>query len=239
MRRMILPAAAMLLLGSCSTTLYVPNTVNVPLLKEKGEVKINVNSNEIQADVAITNHLALMANGYYKDYKNGNYEHKGGLGEAAIGLYRPMSEDPLVLEIFAGAGLGNVSKSEVFTNGTETRTASFEAHATRFFVQPEVGYSGKVFDIALTPRFTLLKYNDFSSNNYTTAELASDFLDDGYLTRHMFAFTEPAVTMRLGWKWIKLQGQYGMAINVGGGKIRAPKNFSSLTLVLDIAKWYR
>jgi hypothetical protein len=229
----------MLLLGSCSTTLYVPNTINAPLLKERGEVKINVNSNELQADVAVTNHLALMANGYYKDYKNGNYEHKGGMGEAAIGFYKPMLEDPFILEVFAGAGLGNVSKSEMLGSGAETRAASFEAHASRYFVQPEVGYAGKAFDIALTSRFTFLKYNDFTSNNYTTEELATDFLNDGYLTKHMFAFTEPAVTVRLGWKWIKLQGQYGMAINVGGGNLRFPKNFSSLTLVIDLAKWYR
>ena len=200
---------------------------------------MNVNSNEIQAAVAVSNHIGVMANGYYKDYKNGDYQHKGGLGEAAIGWYKPMIEDPLVMEVFVGAGLGNVSKAQVFTTGSETRNASFDAKATRFFIQPEIGYAGKVFDVALTPRFTFLKYNEFSSQGYTTEELAEDYLNDGYLTSHMFAFTEPALTVRAGWKWIKLQGQYGMAINVGGGNIRAPKNFSSLTLVIDIAKWYR
>src|ERR1043165_8168948 len=187
MRRLILPAAAALLLSSCSTTLYVPNTVNAPLLKERGEVKVNVNSNEIQAAVAVSNHIGVMANGYYKDYKNGDYQHKGGLGEAAIGWDKPMIEDPLVMEVFVGAGLGNVSKAQVFTTGSETRNASFDAKATRFFIQPEIGYAGKVFDVALTPRFTFLKYNEFSSQGYTTEELAEDYLNDGYLTSHMFA----------------------------------------------------
>ncbi|MFL5763203.1 MAG: hypothetical protein ACJ77K_04615 [Bacteroidia bacterium] len=239
MRRLILFAAAATSLASCSTTLYVPNTVNAPLLKEKGEVKIVVNSTEIQGAVAVTNHIGVMANGYYRDYKNGDYEHSGGLGEVGIGLFRSMAEDPFILECFAGAGLGNVNKSEVLMEGSSSRTRSFEAHGERFFLQPEVGYSGKVFDIALSPRFTLLKYNSFNSNNYTAAELAEDYLENGYLTNRMFAFSEPAVTVRMGWKWIKLQGQYGMAINIGGGQLRYPKNFSSLALVIDIAKWYR
>jgi hypothetical protein len=52
-------------LSSYSITMYTTSAVNAPLLKERGEVKINVTRNDLQAAVAVTDHIGIMANGYY------------------------------------------------------------------------------------------------------------------------------------------------------------------------------
>lgn len=231
--------SAGLFFGSCSTNMYVSNTVNAPLLKEKGEIKLNADMNNLQAAVAVSDHVGIMINGFYRDYSgSNNYIHKGGLAEIGIGYFKPLDDDPFVVEIFAGAGMGKVSKSEAITNGSEIRNASFEGNAAKVFIQPELGYTSRFFDLAFTPRFSFIQYTRFTSNNYTEAELAADYLDKERLTSTPFAFAEPAVTLRLGYKWLKLQTQYGLTVNIGGGNIRHPGSFSSLGLVVDIAQWY-
>src|SRR5688500_10546599 len=96
MRRLIyflLMTATLAVFSSCSTTLYVANTVNAPLLKEKGEIKLNIDQNNIQAAVAVSDHLGIMANGFYRSYEGGNnYEHKGGLGEIGVGYFKTLNE---------------------------------------------------------------------------------------------------------------------------------------------------
>lgn len=229
----------MLYFSSCTTTMYVPNTLNTPLLKERGEVKINVDANNLQVAAGISNHLGIMVNGFYKTYTgNNDYEHKGGLLEAGIGYFKPMENNPLVFETFAGVGIGKVSKTQQFTNGSESYTASFNSDATKFFLQPEIGYAGKIVDVAFSPRFSFVKYDNFRSSNYTEEQLKEDYLDNGRLTSPLFVFAEPTITARVGYKWIKLQAQYGLITNIGEGKIKSPDNFSSLGLVIDIAKWY-
>src|SRR4051812_32632235 len=94
--KIALVAVPVALLSSCATTLYTTNAVNAPLLKEKGEVKINVTQNDLQAAVAVTDNIGIMANGYYENYDgSNNYRHGGGMGELGIG-YLLNSESHLV-----------------------------------------------------------------------------------------------------------------------------------------------
>ncbi len=50
---------------ACNRSVYVPNQVNVPLLKEKGEVKASVSLSDWQVAYAITDNFAVMTNGQY------------------------------------------------------------------------------------------------------------------------------------------------------------------------------
>lgn len=232
-------AAGIVAMSSCSTTMYTTNAVNAPLLKEKGEVKINVTQNDLQAAVAVSDHIGIMANGYYRNYEgNNNYRHNGGMGELGIG-YLLNSENNLVMETFIGGGLGKIHKQEQMnTNGPSPYMASFNANAAKAFVQSNLGYRTRFFDVALTPKFSFVKYSNFSSSNYTTEELKEDYLDRGHLMDPLFIFAEPAITVRGGYKFIKLQLQYGVTLNIGGQSIRRTPDFASLGLVIDIAKWY-
>ncbi|HEY0030309.1 MAG TPA: hypothetical protein VGC65_06085 [Bacteroidia bacterium] len=235
---LILILSFIFILNSCTTTLYTPNTVNAALLKEKGEIKINLDQNNLQTAVAVSDHIGIMANGFFKSFKDSSYKHQGSFAEIGLGYFKPMEEDPVVLELFAGAGIGSVSKSQLMAKGNQQYTANFEGRALKFFVQPEVGFTGKIVDIAFTPRASFIRYYSFHSTNYTEEELAADYLENGRITKTIFAFLEPAITARIGYKWVKLQGQYGMTFNIGGTSIRYPINFLSLGIVVDIAEWY-
>ncbi len=43
--------------------MYVPNMHNVPLLKEKNELVVNLSTTNYQSAYAITDNIALMTNG--------------------------------------------------------------------------------------------------------------------------------------------------------------------------------
>jgi hypothetical protein len=69
-------------------------------------------------------------------------------------------------------------------------------------------------------------------------ELEKDYLDHDRLTGPTFMFAEPALTWRIGYKYIKFQLQTGMTFNMTGDNIRYAKNFSSLGVIINVAKWY-
>ncbi len=228
-------------LSSCTTTMYTTNAVNAPLLKERGEIKINVTQNDLQAAVAVTDHIGIMANGYYKNYEgDNNYRHNGGMGEVGIGYLLNSENNNLVMETYVGGGLGKVYKQEQFnSNSPASYMASFNANAAKGFVQSNLGYRSKYFDVALTPKFSFVKYSNFSQSNYTNDQLKEDYLNNNRLTDPLFVFAEPAITVRGGYKFIKVQAQYGVTLNLGGQSIRRTPDFASLGLVIDIAKWYK
>ncbi|HEY1039479.1 MAG TPA: hypothetical protein VGF30_08755 [Bacteroidia bacterium] len=227
--------------SSCTTTLYTSNAVNVPLMREKGEVKFNLTQNDLQAAGAITNNIGLMANGHFKNYKDGNYKHGGYLGEAGIGYFKPVQDNPnLIFETYGGLGMGHVYKQQEFSspgNG-QTYLGKFETDAGKLFIQPSIGYASRYFDLAFTPRFSMIKYMNFSAEAYPENQLRDDYLYNNELTRSPYFFAEPAITIRGGYKYVKLQAQYGLTLNLGN-RIRHEPTFGSMGLIFDLAKWYK
>jgi hypothetical protein len=116
-------------------------------------------------------------------------------------------------------------------------TGKFDAKASKFFLQPDIGFRSKFVDLIFSTRFSFVKYTNFNSSNYPTEELKRDYLDGDNLTGPLFAFAEPAFTLRGGYKYIKLQAQWGLTLNVTGANIKHAPSFSSLGIVLTIAKW--
>jgi hypothetical protein len=231
--------AGLVLFQACTTQMYVSNAVNAPLLKEKGEVQVALTQNDLQAAVAVGNNVALMANGFYRNYLGeDDYRHNGLLGEVAIGYFKPLAGN-FVFETYVGGGAGRVYKQETFTRpNNQEYQASFTANAAKLFIQPDLGIKTRFFDAVISSRFSFVKYNRFSSDNYSAQQLESDFLDNNRLTGPVFMFAEPALTFRGGYKYIKLQFQYGLTVNMTPHRIRHGETFSSVGIILDIARWY-
>ncbi|MCE3225698.1 MAG: hypothetical protein K0S32_249 [Bacteroidetes bacterium] len=217
---------------SCTTTMYTSNTLNTPLLTKKKEVQVSLTQSDVQAAVAVGDHIGIMANGFFKSYNgDNNYEHRGGLLEAGVGYYDPFKEH-VVFEAYAGAGIGRVYKQEMFTAANNSEyLASFTGNASRIFIQPNIGFTSGIFDIAFANRLSFVKYYRFSSTNYGNDDLKKDYLED--VTDPVYVFAEPAITARLGFKFIKLQAQYGLTLNMGRS-IRHSPDFSSLGVVINI-----
>ncbi|MBL7934047.1 MAG: hypothetical protein JNL60_19240 [Bacteroidia bacterium] len=240
-KRFLLPLTLLALsfLNSCTTQMYVSNTVNAPLLKERGEVQLTATPNDLQAAVGVGRHVGLMVNGYYKNYTgSNNYRHDGVLGEAGVGYFTPLAEN-FVFETYVGAGAGRVHKQEEFTGPADnTYLASFDAKASKMFIQPDFGYKSRFVDVVISSRFSFVKYNAFTQSNYPQNELREDYLENNRITGPLFVFAEPALTLRGGYKFIKVQFQYGLTINATSERIKHPYNFSSVGVLIDIAKWY-
>jgi hypothetical protein len=237
----IIPTLALAgLFCSCSTNTYVSNTVNVPLFKEKGEIKANIDQNDLQVAVAIDDHWGVMANGFYKAYDGEEYySHSGRLGELGLGYFTPLKNKNLIFETYVGGGMGSVSKKVTYTNNDNAEiTNSFNARGARAFIQPGIGYSNQYFDAAFSPRFSFVKYTRFSSTGFSQEELAKDYLENDRILNGFYTFAEPALTLRAGYRFIKLQGQYGLTMKMSGGNLRYQSMFGNIGLAFDIASWY-
>jgi hypothetical protein len=224
---------AALLLSSCSSTMYTSNTVNVPLMRERGEIKLNLDQNNFQTAIALANHVAVMTNGFYKARNGSNFfTERGSLLEAGLGYFNSPRRN-VVCEVYGGVGGGNVYKRQMLlASDNSTVIADYNINATRFFIQPNIGFTTAFFDLAFSTRFSTLKYAHFISDNYPEARLDHEHLD--VITRQPYIFAEPAITARAGYKFLKLQLQFGLSMKLNNAPLTYTPFFGSLGFVADI-----
>jgi len=229
-----------LILSSCTTTLYVPNAVNTPLLKEKHEFKATIGPNNAQAAFGLTDNFGIIANGYWDKFKsetttNGQTTqtlNKGNLYELGLGYYKPLTK-VIVFETYLGGGLGNIDFNQ--DNGTKR----YDVKGTKFFVQPSIGYVDRFLEVAITPRLSAVKYNGLETFGYSQKELEEEFLVKSEVEDKTWLFIEPTLTVRAGFKYVKLQGQIGFSSKLTKGDLKYQSKLTSIGLLVDIAKWYK
>jgi hypothetical protein len=231
--QLLIIAVLIAVFTSCATTLYTSNTINTPLLKRKGEFQLTATKNDAQGAVAITNRVGIIANGFYRNYQNKTTKHYGQLVELGIGHYRSTIDDHLIFENYFGLGYGKIYKEQEFTKAdASTYIGSFRTNGTKIFMQPSVGFASKIFDLAFTPRISMVKYMNFSSDNYPSNELENDYLTNNELTKLPYFLFDPAVTLRVGYQYLKAQIQYGRTINLGN-RLQHNPDFSSIGIVFN------
>ena len=182
-----------LVLGSCAPA-YVPNVINSPMLSEKMDLNIagytGTAGYDLQGAFAITDNIGIMVNGSFADRTSDstNSYHKHVFLEAGPGYFTKVGNSGIV-EIYGGFGIGNVDsyyESSVFTNYAN-------ATISRIYLQPGVGFISDFFDGSFTSRFALVNINQ-------------DQISETGL------FVEPALTGKLGYKWVKFTGQLGFSV---------------------------
>lgn len=249
----LLILVAMVLLGACNPVVYAPSTHQVPMLKEAGEVAASggrseagekLNATEIQGSVAITKHLAVMG-GYYDFKSTENTLGRGGgeITELAIGYYgyREDKTGPSRIldnwepgysyDVFLGYGWGN-GFLEIYDRPYSTNTRSTWFDLERFFVQGSFGVNSSFTDLAISSRFTFLRYPDvvnlFPHDGYDLRKNAEHYL------------WEPALTLRGGYRFIKLQAQVGFAVPLGSKDFPTSYAQGSFSVVLKFRPgWFK
>lgn len=225
--------AILFLVTACNPKYYIPNTQNVPLLKEKGQVNLtaagNGNQLEVQGAYGITDHLGVMANtGFFMPKNDGNGNGGSGkLGEIGLGYFTALSEH-VVFETYGLVGVGNVENHFPSTVTEYPGTSgNIKASMFRFGIQPNIGYSGKYFMIAFSSRMAALNYNNISGNLYHNG-----INQVNYLNSNTSSFLlEPALTIRGGLEKVKLQLQLTRSFNLSHPKFQ--QDFSLLTIGLN------
>ena len=219
----ILFLALIISMSGCLQTYYTPNMHQVPLFKQKGEAAFTVaisggeqvSSGEILGAYALSDHVGLLVNAsrgagkmsdtyllsaYDSVNQRGTRRHLVEIG----GGYFDSFGGKGVFEIYGGVGLGSVY------NYYDTRRQSYSnVKFNRFFIQPGIGKKGEYFDFAFSFRLATLHYNSIRPHNLgEAASLDANALQ--LLDRNRFyLLSEPAFTIRGGFKAIKLQIQMG------------------------------
>jgi len=231
-----------LIATSCSHYYYTQSVHNVPLFKEKNEfhgtVALGVgveeiSTTEIQTAYAISDKFAVMANFLYgSGASSTNLDNgSGSYFEAAFGYYKPITNSS-IFEVYGG--IGTSQQHHQYSTSGSTADLGFN----KIFIQPSIGLSFKVFDFALTSRFAALSFYkvdnmisfDFDSYEYNALEDISQ--------NSTSLLWEPGITVRMGWKQVKLQMQVLGSKNLSHEDL----NFEGLSinagLYITLAKRY-
>jgi hypothetical protein len=237
MKTMLLPFACVGLLAvSCSPKYYSPNTQNVPLIRERGEVGITLagssNQVEFQGAYGLTNSIAIQANGGWfipGDLDNGN-GGSGSFGEGGVGFYRPLGES-FVFETYGLFGFGKVENHMPSTTEQYPETTGkITARVARYGIQPNFGWRTKYVTIAISSRFVILDYSNINGSLIFENEDQVDYLRNN---RTSLLF-EPALTVRGGLEKVKFQVQIGPSINVTNSSFRQDDGYATLGLAFNL-----
>ena len=245
LKKLVLIALLLVCFSSCKI-MYIPNTQNIPMLEEKGDIKLDIGNKDMQLAYGISNHVGIMANGYYNKNEwsvvsgtfDNQYLSKRSLIEGGVGYYTTLGENGR-FEIYSGAGYGNVSYNyDLVDNGTLTETNTFGINMMRIFFQPAIGLQTDNLGFAFSTRLVSVNFLNVDTVGYTQTELEAEGLHE--LEDDMFIFIEPAITLRLGIKYAQLQLQpyYNLQVT-GPSSINAKKFGFNFGLYLSIDEFFK
>ena len=222
-------AATLALLSACAPKYYSANSQNVPLLTQQGEgsvggtVNPEANRAELRGAFAVTENVGVMANAamyFPRDNDSGN-GGKGGLFEAGVGYFRPLSND-FVFETYGLLAYGGVEN-----HFDQAPAGTLNANLIRVAIQPAVGFKQRYFEAAVSSRVAMLNYFNVNGDLVRDGENQAEYLRDN---RQQFLL-EPALTLRAGIDVLKAEAQLGFSVNLGDDDFHQDKNWASLGLV--------
>jgi hypothetical protein len=236
---------------SCTHYYYVPSVQNVPLFREKNEYRISgtigggdeTTCVEVQAAYSITDKVGVMADFMTatggdeadKDYGKGNYF------DGALGYYKPISKNG-VFEVYGGLGIANQHheySTNLYNNGVITPTYSGKSDLStlKVFVQPSLGLTFNLFDIGWSTRLNRLSFITVDNNINNNLDLYNELNDPSNKIHYYF---EPAITLRGGWKNVKLQFQAAYSYYMNSPQLYFGEEYHiSLGIYVAIAERYR
>jgi hypothetical protein len=228
----ILFIAVVALASSCTPIRYVPNSVFIPLMQQKGQVSLNASLTaseetggvEINTAVAVSKNIAVLANYSNTGSENGdnlNLIEFGGGYFKRIGNYGSF-------ESYAGFGRGSVTTPDFTTSyynniGTYTThtTPGNQIHFNRAFLQSTIGYTNRIVDVAGGFRYCYLNYgNDFNpyEEQNTNSKIKGVHL------------IEPTVLFRIGFKAVKFSLQYTATVDMTKSHLADYSDFENFAI---------
>lgn len=243
--RLIVLICALILEG-CAHSYYLPSNQNVPLLTEKNEFHGSISMGgspvlsglDIQAALALTNHLAIMTNymsSKYPDDFDDKNQANGKYLEGAAGYFNLFNRF-YVFEVYGGFGscLQNHEYYDALNNNTYLGKSDLTFG--KAFLQPSIGVTFNAFDIALTSGFSRINFKKF---NYSVDQNSRYFDELDLISKNRTSFLfEPGITIRGGWKFIKLQFQYIRSINLSTNALNFEPTKYSFGIYFSLSKKY-
>jgi hypothetical protein len=202
---------------SCSPEIYNANALNVPLLSKRGNAKVSLGTsfpynNNLQSAYAVSDHVGLMLNGMYHDFKrtytpflsstSRTDRHVESFIEAGLGYYSTIGNSSRWRwECYGGYGIGKSKE----TNPNNSDALILTSPYNRLFIQPSIGFVSPYFEAALSIRGSYLSVGAVNwSGNAVDGKILRGF---NY---------EPSLTIKAGLKSIKPFIQYSWFIPDSG-----------------------
>ncbi len=221
-------------------TLYKPNVVHSPLLKEKGEVTASASLGisgsglyNFQAATALSDHAGIMADGMYHtrmtNHTDSSYEKLNLLfAEAGGGYFTRFSENKKGLfQCYGGGGFGS---SRDIMHSAMPPEPEVSSKYMNVFVQPGVAYTDDNFEAAFDVRMNYVQLFNIHAYLYKEFEWwNTDFVYYSDTTLR-FVNIEPAVTVKAGGEKLKGILQFGVTIPAVNSKSYFMTSSSSLLL---------
>ncbi|HEY9167138.1 MAG TPA: hypothetical protein VIS48_13360 [Candidatus Kryptonia bacterium] len=194
------------ILGLCVEScvpVYIPNTIDAPLLKNAGEVRIAANTGttgwDFQTAVAVSGAIGIMANGSFGSKSSSDslsYNVHNYL-EGALGYYMPVTANG-TMEMFAGAGAGRSTSSDAWTNSSSSQIIATGWY-TRYFFQMDIGAYGDIADGGFGMRASYVHFTKIQDK-------------EGNITSNLDGlFAEPFIFGALGGPGLKFTAQMGVS----------------------------
>ncbi len=232
----------LLVLSSCSTSLYTPNTRNAPLFGEQGEAQISgyLTSGGIegQAAYALTDHIAITGGYSFMNSKESapiSYTRKNSYGEVGLGLYDRTRS--FRYEVIAGYGFGQATTAAAYSffgvNNVNETTGKL---SQVIFLQPTIGTNNRSFNLLFTPRVSLVNYSQFEANGLVktpTNKSANIFIEPTVtakfkLVGNIYGIFQLGLTLPAGsdvyFQYNTTNTSLGIQIDTGGMKTRVFRN---------------
>lgn len=193
---------ALLGLTSCAPV-YVPNVRNSPMFTKAGEFQGSLqvgNGVELQAAVAVTNHLGIMGNYSFvnaSDPENEDDYVRHKIREVGIGYFTNPGNS--FFEVFFGYGNGEGTSFDTFEFiGSQTTAAT--GRYERYFLQPAFGVNKERMHFSFAPRFCMVDFYEFSNDLIRTSiqEDGKFFFEPAIVGRYNFANNALFGTFQLG-----------------------------------------
>ncbi|MBS1600513.1 MAG: hypothetical protein JST75_19965 [Bacteroidetes bacterium] len=230
--------------SSCSHYYYVPNSPNVPVLREKNDMRISAGYSggetfegaELQFAYAVAPHVGIMVNGLTggkteEDENNQKQSGKGSYGEIGAGYFLPFSPKKLfVFEIYGGAGTG-------VTNHEYGTYATSKVGVTKLFIQPSISYAAKKgrFEFAMGSRFSSINVKVKDASLVTDGQYDSYATDLEYVREHANSVLwEPSIRISMGSKDVKFYFSYVHSFNLSNSLLPQELYTASMGLRLTL-----
>ncbi len=198
------------ILSSCTRYYYMPATHSVPLFTRQGDLKLSAGAGcgestysfDMQGAYSILDHFSVSVGcmGIGSQEEKLFNEPDGLSFDAAAGLYLPLSKG-IVFETYGGIGGYNQHNQ----SGGSNNAYPSDVTAMRLFLQPDVGYVSRKFEIAFSSRITKL---NFTKVKQDLVAGTNDYIRLTQISRDkMYTLVEPAITVRFGGEDLKFQVQ--------------------------------
>ncbi|MFZ1809146.1 MAG: hypothetical protein WAU36_18070 [Cyclobacteriaceae bacterium] len=208
--RFSLVVVSIVLFASCAP-MYVPNTRNTPLFRGQGEFQGSAfigTGIDLQGALSLTDNIGVIGNySFLNETRNDpfdqsqTFKRKNNFFEGGIGYYQASRSRRIELYVGYGQGKGTTTGQYGFL-GLGQQEVIVTGKYNRIFIQPSIGTNNRGFNLAFTPRFSLVNFNEFQSGVIVESP------DEG---AHLFI--EPAATarFRLGQN---LNGMFQLGLNL-------------------------